>query len=604
MHRKVIDHPAYIPEEARAGLDWESGKSDGRIYRIVRKDFKEEKYDRNSGLSSKSSIERIISYISSAEEWERATAHRLLLERNDMASVPSLKKIAINAVYPESRARVLWLLNSLNSLNANLIKTAMLDKVSGVREQAVLLAGACIEKYPELVQSLVSASNDEAMRVRFNSALVLGSLEGPGVVKALAKIAARDGKDQWVRAAVLSGIEKRMPIFLSSLREQQGADPMAYAAVMKDLSRLFGNAGTVADCRILLQEVLSANGDDEWRVSAILGLAEGTNGRTKEFGTSPKGMLFALQGTNSSPANVQSLDNFINKSIVLAENGSGRTQLRVLATALLGYTDFDRASNTLQKMLDPRTPPELLLEAVSAITRLNDPRGAALLTAKQAWSAYTPRVKSAVISALVSKPIFISELFVAIENGTITSAEISSADRIRLMSNKDQKLSEQAKLLFKELEGGDRMQIYQEYRKSLALASNVQLGKAVFQKSCSACHTYQKEGGKVGPDLTGVKNQPAEALLLHILVPNYEVLPAYQSISVSTNDGRSLSGWLVSETENSMTLRTTFGTDEAILRKNIVALSNSGLSLMPDGLERSVSKDEMAKLIAYLKGGS
>jgi putative membrane-bound dehydrogenase-like protein len=604
MHRKVIDHPAYIPEEARAGLDWESGKSEGRIYRIVRKDFKEKKYDPVTGLSSKSSTERIISYISSAEEWERATAHRLLLERNDMASIPSLKKIAINATYPESRARALWLLNSLNSLDADLIKKAMLDKVSGVREQAVLLAGSCIEKYPELVQSLVAVSNDEAMRVRFNSALVLGSLEGTGVVKALAKIAAHDGKDQWVRAAVLSGIEKRMPIFLSSLREQQGSDPMAYAAVMKDLSRLFGNAGTVADCRILLQEVLSASGDDEWRVSAILGLAEGTNGRTKEFGTSPKGILYALLGTNSSPANVQSLDNFINKSIVLAENGSGRTQLRILATALLGYTDFDRASKTLQKMLDPRTPPELLLESVSAITRLNDPRGAALLTAKQAWSAYTPRVKSAVISALVSKAVFISELFRAIENGTITSAEISSADRIRLMSNKDQKLSEQAKLLFKELEGGDRMQIYQEYRKSLALASNVQLGKAVFQKSCSACHTYQKEGGKVGPDLTGVKNQPAEALLLHILVPNYEVLPAYQSISVSTNDGRSLSGWLVSETENSMTLRTTFGTDEAILRKNIVTLSNSGLSLMPDGLERSISKDEMAKLIAYLKGGS
>ncbi|HEY1062229.1 MAG TPA: hypothetical protein VGE44_11120, partial [Daejeonella sp.] len=99
------------------------------------------------------------------------------------------------------------------------------------------------------------------------------------------------------------------------------------------------------------------------------------------------------------------------------------------------------------------------------------------------------------------------------------------------------------------------------------------------------------------------KNQPADALLLHILVPNYEVLPAYQSISISTNDGRSFSGWLVSENENSLTLRTTFGTDESILRRNISSLSNSGLSLMPDGLEQSISKDEMVKLIAYLKGG-
>jgi putative heme-binding domain-containing protein len=148
------------------------------------------------------------------------------------------------------------------------------------------------------------------------------------------------------------------------------------------------------------------------------------------------------------------------------------------------------------------------------------------------------------------------------------------------------------------------MNVYQDYRKVLNAQVDPQLGKAVFQKSCSACHTYQNSGGKVGPDLTGVKNQPADALLLHILVPNYEVLPTYQSISISTNDGRLFSGWLVSENENSLTLRTTFGTDESILRRNISSINNSGLSLMPDGLEQGINKDEMAKLIAYLKAGA
>ena len=95
----------------------------------------------------------------------------------------------------------------------------------------------------------------------------------------------------------------------------------------------------------------------------------------------------------------------------------------------------------------------------------------------------------------------------------------------------------------------------------------------------------------------------ADALLLHILVPNYEVLPAYQAISVQTNDGRTLTGWLVAETENSMTLRTSFGSDESILRTNISSLTNSGLSLMPDGLEKTMTKEEMANLIAFLKAG-
>ncbi|MBC7760059.1 MAG: hypothetical protein H7069_14460, partial [Phormidesmis sp. FL-bin-119] len=95
----------------------------------------------------------------------------------------------------------------------------------------------------------------------------------------------------------------------------------------------------------------------------------------------------------------------------------------------------------------------------------------------------------------------------------------------------------------------------------------------------------------------------AEALLLHIVVPNYEVLPAYQTVMIGTKDGRSFSGRIMSETENSMTIRTAFGTDESILRRDIATLTNSGLSLMPDGLEQSMSKQDVANLVAYLKAG-
>jgi putative heme-binding domain-containing protein len=478
---------------------------------------------------------------------------------------------------------------------------ALKDKVSGVREQAVLLAGGLSDKYLELVQVLLIAAKDENMRVRFNTALVLGSLEGPGVINAMALIAARDGADQWVRAGVLSGIEKRIPEFLSAFKAQKNADPIAFSLVMQDLGRLLGNGGSVADSRIFMKDVLNAPSGMDWRVSSLLGLAEGASGRAKDFSSSSKGFIYALQGEQASDLQ---LDNFISATSKIAENPAVASAERVRAIALLGFTDFDRANKTLQKLLDPGNPPELLLGVVSSISRLNDARGAAMLTAKQSWSAYTPRLKSAVTSALVSKTIFIKELFIAIEKGDIKGAEISSADRTRLLSSKDVQVSDQAKLLFNELEGGDRMKVYQDYKLSLSASADGSLGKAAFQKSCSACHTYQKEGGKVGPDLTGVKNQPAEALLLHILVPNYEVLPAYQSVSVTTKDGRSMSGWLVSETENSLTLRTTFGTDEAVLRKNIATLGNSGLSLMPDGLEQNITKDEMAKLIAYLKGGS
>jgi len=466
MHRKVIDHPAYIPEEARPGLDWESGKTDGRIYRIVRKDFVPKKYNAAAGLSSNSKTAALTMYLASGEEWERNTAHRLLLERKDKTAVPLLKKIAVESVFPESRARAVWLMNSLGSLDLLTLKKVLADKEAGVREQAVLLAGNMSQKHPELVQSIVAASNDAAIRVRYNSTLVLGSMEGPSVVQALAKSAARDGADKWFRAAVLSGIEKRMPEFLAAFRGQKNAEPVAFASVMKDLGRLFGNGASAEASRALLQEVLASNADPEWRIATMLGLAEGISGRAKEFGTSPKGLLYAILGNNASSSDISALDNFVNRALDIAGKQTESTRLRISATALLGYTDFERSHSALQKMMVPSTPPELLLEAISALARLDDPRGAAILLEKKAWSAYTPRIKSAVVAAVVSKPSFINELFLAIEKGTISGAELSSADRMRLISDKNAQTSDRAKILFKELEGGDRMTVYQEYKKA------------------------------------------------------------------------------------------------------------------------------------------
>lgn len=604
MHREVIDHPSYIPEEARAGLNWEVGKTDGRIYRVLRKDFSEAAASKSSRLSSASTTTQLVAGLASSEEWNRVTAHRLMLERNDPASIPLLRTCATSAVFPESRARALWLLRSLGGLDLATEKKALADKVAGVREQAVLLAEAICKEHPELIQSLVRLATDPNIRVRFNTALSLGSLEGPGVVQALAKVAVKDGADKWARAAVLSGIEKRMPAFLVAVRKESNIDPVAFAEVMEDLGRLYGNGASVADGRILMQEVLSATGDSEWRISTVLGLAEGLTGRVKEFGTSPKGMLYAIQGTDATALQLALLEKFITNAINITNSATATTRLRVLATALLGYTSYDRSSVALQKLLAPTTPPDLLLQAVSSLSRLNDPRGAIMLTGKTAWAAYTPRVKSAVLASLVSKAAFATELLTAIEKGNITAVEISSSDRVRLMKIKNPLISDRAKMLFKELEGGDRMKVYDEYRKILDVKADPVAGKAIFLSACSACHTYNGQGGKVGPDLTGVKNQPPEALLLHIIVPNYEVMPVYQAVSISTNDGRSFSGCLVSETEFSLTLRTPFGTNESILRKNIANLSRSGRSLMPDGLEQTMTKDEMSKLIAYLKAGS
>src|SRR5690606_17175064 len=139
------------------------------------------------------------------------------------------------------------------------------DEHAGVREQAVLIMGEMLENHPELLKSLVTGSEDESQRVRFVSALVLGSSDSPEVVSALAEVAAKDGADSWSRAAVLSGIGGRFSGFLNAFRAANDASLRTYDAMMKDFGHLFGNGATLADNRALFRDILKEDNGFDWR---------------------------------------------------------------------------------------------------------------------------------------------------------------------------------------------------------------------------------------------------------------------------------------------------------------------------------------------------
>ena len=530
--------------------------------------------------------------------WWRARAHRLLLERGDVAVAPLLEKLTSGATLAETRCAALWVLRALGKLSAAALAQALRDSSADVREHAVNLAAPLLGDSPELLAAVLATSRDDDARVRFTVALVLGSVDDPRAVSALATIAARDGADRWTRAAVLSGIGARMTEFLAAMTSARPREPEAFAAIMEDLGRSLGAGAPLDTVRTFFAEMAGPGVADASaaQLPAVVGLIDGMRGRA-EFKAKPVDAIFATFSVDAVARLFASA-----QAVALDETAPKRQ--RTSAVALLGNATFERSGATLGALLDARHPAEIQLQAVRALDRLGDPRGAELLVREQNWSRYTAPVRESVITTLTSKPKMIAVLFDAIRRGVVKPPEISSPKRTLLLKNSDTAIRQDAETLFQELESGDRMKVYRAHRELLAQPGDATRGAEVFTRVCSACHTHQGKGGKVGPDLTGVRNQPADALLLHILVPNYEVVPAYQTITVATDDGRNLSGWLAGETDNSITLRTAFGTEETVLRKNIASLTASGLSLMPDGLEQTMTKDELVNLIAFLKSDS
>jgi putative heme-binding domain-containing protein len=125
-------------------------------------------------------------------------------------------------------------------------------------------------------------------------------------------------------------------------------------------------------------------------------------------------------------------------------------------------------------------------------------------------------------------------------------------------------------------------------------------GRAIWVSTCVGCHYFRGEGASVGPNLGALTDKTPADFLTAILDPNAVVEPRFVAYIVETKDDRTLTGIVNAETATTLTLVQGGGTYEKILRSDITSIRPSGLSLMPEGLEQSMSPQDLANLIAYL----
>jgi putative heme-binding domain-containing protein len=123
----------------------------------------------------------------------------------------------------------------------------------------------------------------------------------------------------------------------------------------------------------------------------------------------------------------------------------------------------------------------------------------------------------------------------------------------------------------------------------------------VFERECKTCHKVGDRGFALGPDLTGSPSADPAALLANILDPSAVVQPGYLQYMLVDQSGRTYSGIIAAETATSLTLRRGDGAEDTILRTQIAEITSTGLSIMPEAFEKTISKSEMADLIAFLR---
>lgn len=593
VYREVIEHPLSLPPEIKKYLDLTSGRDRGRIYRIAPDGIRPEPLPRLSELKT---VE-LVAQLDEANGWHRDTASRLLYERQDRAAIEPLKKLAkAERTWPPGRVHALEALAAMNALSSDDVLPRLSDKVPQVRERAVRLAEKLAPNSASLRAKLFQMASDPDMRVRYQLAFSLGEFDDPGRAAALAAILTRDPGDRWIRLAVMSSLKTGAgDVFVKSMA-YYGFHPDEDARpLLRDLTRYVARQGERAEKAKVVASLASLREHDAQLATAILlGFGEGLAGR--DGGLRPQ--LAALGDASA----VKLFDRLLKQAKQDALAAGATTERRIEAVRTLSLGTFDESGQSLLELVSNRYPQELQSASISALARYNRPAiGNSLL---DAWPTLGPRSRAEVAEALFSRKDWLSALVERAERGELSFADLDAARLQQLEKHSDPALRERAKPLLAKARLGRRPDVVDAYRSALSGEGDASRGRAVFARVCAACHRLEGVGHEIGPSLASFRNRGTEAILVNVLDPNREVNPQFVNYVLVTQDGRSLTGLVASETANSVTLKRADDATDTIERADIEELHATGLSIMPEGLEKQIDVGQMTDLLAYLMKAS
>lgn len=590
VYREVIEHPASLPPAIKRHLDLTSGRDRGRIYRIAPNDFK----SRRPPALAKATTEELAALLKHANAWHRETAARLLFERQDKKVVPLLEKMAAESMSPLGRMHVLYALAGMKALTAPILLAAMSDSHPGVREHAVRLAEPFLNESEQHVKRLLALADDEDLKVRYQVAFSLGQIHTPERLDALARLARRDRDNRWMRMAVQSSLAEGAEVVLDRLAADEGfSHTDSGQAVLQALARQIGTANRPAELSAVLRTVerQSASGDPTAGI-IVRGLATGLAQRGANLGT-------AFAGDEARAAR-RILATLLTAARSTAQDGNSPVARRVAAIDALSLAPFADIEESLPELLNERQPVEVQRAMLRTLSRFQQP--AAAKAVLEAWHGFGPAVRREAAEMLFARPVWIAALFDAVESGEVNAGELEPARLKLLASHRDRNIRRRAEELFASLALGRRQDVVEAYRDVLTLPGDAERGKAAFKRVCAACHRVEGVGHEIGPNLATVRSRGAEAILVNLLDPSREVNPQFVNYVLVTDDGRTLTGMVAAETAASVTLRRAEAATDTVLRVNIDELRSTGQSLMPEGMEKQLSKQEIADVIAYLLG--
>ncbi len=622
----------------------------GRIYRLR---GAEAVLDRDTNLEKKSTDE-LVALLSHPNKWHRHTAVTVLGERKDRSAIPKLQRLLA-----ENRdlgaLTALWTLHQMGALDDATIRSAFSHPHAPVRMWAVRLLGDAYGINRGLGLPGIAATKMAARSVPPLTDAYGGNrgLSGkrrakeatdlpPDMMAALADLVRREAnaevRSQLTSTARRLGNAQAMTLVpLLASHDEDVSDPyipllawwileahlsvnagavvdvfktaalwdrpMVQRALLPRLMRRFALEGRRQDLLVCAQLLRMAPSQAQ-TAPLMEGFQEAYRGRPM-VGL-PDELLQALAATGQSPliSRVRQGDAAaVKEALAMVGDPKVKAADRIFYVRVFGEVRIESAVPALLAVASGMEPEALRKAALVSLMAYDQPgigAAAAGLLAKT-----TGEVRTATLSLLASRAQWSVNLLNAVQAGKLAAGSVSAdiVDRIRAHENRI--VTDLAAKVFPAAvvaAGPDWNRRIAEVEAKLKQGTgNPYQGEAIFSERCANCHKLFFKGGKIGPELTNYQRDNLSTMLLSIINPNAEIREGYQYYMVETNDGRSLSGFLVERDTQIVVLRGLEGEDITLRAAEIKGLRPMGRSLMPEGLLENLTDQQLRDLFAYLR---
>ena len=609
MHREVIEHPEWIPDELEVDMDLKAGTEQGRIYRVI---------PREGTVSApcmfdNSRPSEILEILLGPNQFCRLMAQEAIVSQQMMEIAPLLHQ-RLPTLAPEAHGHALWCLQGLGLLTQEHVLDALRHPSARMREQGLILSEQ-FGMQPSLEEGIIAALNDSDPRVRLQSLLTLqhhASRDRDLATAILPRIIGQldlDTHDQWIRMAIAVMLNVAPELSIETILTD---NITINDSLMQMVALRVGQLSSSEQIKAMLQQVLSMTSHSN-QTAMLRGLQEGMaiSGRVPGI---PSGILQRLEGKTSDLDvaiwKLRTLLRLPNSSYQMKQIKEALTEtlnplpdedvrLRYLEVMLEGPPDQLRTS--LMQLLDHRQPIALQMAAIRAIRNRPD------LTLGQQiierWPGFSASVRQIASDILIYQKENQSLLLTALEEGKLQLAEFNFdlERRRRLLFSEDTDIRDRAAVFFSDAGVVTRKEAMEEMREALELRSSVGAGSKVYALQCAQCHKFKEEGHDVGPNLTECNRMSKETLLHHILDPNAVAEPSFITHVIELHGGQTYSGILHAESSDAITLKVLGGHTQIIARNKVKKFESTGKSYMPEGLEAQIDLQEMADLIAFLQ---